>query len=102
MRIEIRRSYYAASAATFAQAPARAILGDLVSHHRFEVDLNQRDAWMAEIEDLKALALAIPDIHLFLEFAIPRMGKRADVIFVARGMVFVLVIGPHRVVRLEC
>ena len=90
MRTEIRRFYYAASAATFAQAPARAILGDLVSHHRFEVDLNQRDAWMAEIEDLKALALAIPDIHLFFEFAIPRMGKRADVILVARGVVFVL------------
>jgi hypothetical protein len=93
---EVRRSYWDASAETFAQTNSTTILGHLVARHPFDVDRKQRDAWLVEIEDLKALAIAIPHSHLFLEFAIPRMGKRADAILLARGVVFVLEykIGP--------
>lgn len=90
MNHSIQRAYFEAPAPTFQQTPASAILGELVARHRFEVDLRQRDAWMSQITDLKELSKAIPDSHLFLEFAIPRMGKRADVVVVARGIIFVL------------
>ena len=90
MRNLSNRAYYEATAISLARTPTSAILGALVSHHHFEVDLKQRDAWIKQIEHLKELAAAIPDGHFFLEFAIPRMGKRADVVVVARGIVFVL------------
>ena len=90
MRNLTNRAYYEAPAKSFARTPTSAILGALVSHHQFEVDLRQRDAWLEQIEDLKELAVATPQGHLFLEFAVPRMGKRADVIVVARGIIFVL------------
>ena len=86
----IKRAYYAAPAAIFDQIPESAILGELVAHHRFDVDLRQRDAWKSQIADLKELVRTLPDSYLFLEFAIPGMGKRADVIVVAEGVVFVL------------
>lgn len=67
-----------------------AILGQLVVHHPFDVGSKQRDAWLHQIEDLKLLASAVPLSHFFLEFSIPRMGKRADAILLAGGIVFVL------------
>jgi len=36
------------------------------------------------------LALAIPEAFIFLEFSIPRMGKRADAIVIVDGIVFVI------------
>ena len=90
MRNIANRAYYEAPATLLARTPISSILGSLVSHHHFEVDLKQRDAWVEQIEDLKELAVAIPEVHFFLEFAIPRMGKRADVIVLAHGIVFVL------------
>jgi hypothetical protein len=87
---EVQRSYWDASAETFAHTNSTTILGHLVARHPFDVDRRQRDAWLVEIEDLKALAVAISHGHLFLEFTIPRMGKRADAILLAGGIVFVL------------
>jgi len=71
MRNLRNRSYYEAPAASFARSPTSAILGALVTHHHFEVDLKQRDAWIEQIEDLKELAVAVREGHFFLEFAIP-------------------------------
>jgi hypothetical protein len=46
--------------------------------------------WLQQIEDLKLLASAVSQSHFFLEFSIPRMGKRADAILLAGRIVFVL------------
>ena len=66
------------------------ILGQLVVHHPFDVGSKQRDAWLHQIEGLKLLASAVPLSHFFLEFSIPRMGKRADAMLLGGGIVFVL------------
>ena len=45
---------------------------------------------MAQIEILKAELSRIPESHLAFEYSIPRMGKRADVVLLHQGIVFVL------------
>ena len=84
------RSYYSASAAEFLRASPAAVLGELVAHHTFTVDQNQRNAWQAEISHLQEVANALSDSFFFLEFAIPRMGKRADAVIITGGVVFVI------------
>jgi hypothetical protein len=79
------RSYYGASSTEFLLAPPAAVLGELVAHHTFAVDQNQRNAWQAEIAHLQEVANDLRDGFFFLEFAIPRMGKRADAIIVTGG-----------------
>ena len=84
------RSYYSASAADFVRVSPVAVLGELVAHHTFAVDQNQRNAWQAEITHLQEIANDLPDSFVFLEFAIPRMGKRADAVIISGGHVFVI------------
>ena len=84
------RWYWESSAENFRSTESTAILGQLVVHHPFDVGSKQRDAWLHQIEGLKLLASAVPLSHFFLEFSIPRMGKRADAILLAGGIVFVL------------
>jgi hypothetical protein len=84
------RSYYSANAAEFLRASPAAVLGELVAHHTFTVDQNQRNALQAEISHLQEVANALSDSFFFLEFAIPRMGKRADAVIITDGVVFVI------------
>jgi hypothetical protein len=84
------RAYYAAAAPDFQRAAPAAILGELVAHHSFAVDEKQRGAWQAEIVDLQGVAAVFPDSFIFLELAIPRMGKRVDAVVVCRGLILVI------------
>ena len=69
------RAYYDASGAAFATADRMAIFGVLAAALNFPVEAAQRDAWLIEIAQLQALGAELPDAHIFLEFAIPRMGR---------------------------
>jgi hypothetical protein len=84
------RSYYAASATELLLTSPAAVLGELVAHHTFAVDQNQRGAWQAEIAHLQEVANDLNESFFFLEFAIPRMGKRANAIIVTGGHIFVI------------
>jgi len=71
------RSWYSSSIADFhLQIPAN-VLGQLTANCDFSVDPNQRDAWLTEIEILRAELKGF-DGNLFLEFNIPRMGRRVE------------------------
>jgi hypothetical protein len=72
------------------RASPAAILGDFVKHHTFAVDQRQSNAWQVEILHLQEVAKALCDSFIFLEFAIPRMGKRADAVIISSGLVFVI------------
>ena len=85
-----QRAYYTASANLFVKQAPATILGELVAHHTFDVDLNQRGAWQAEITHLQQVVRPYPNAHVFLEFAIPRMGKRVDAVLVVGGLIFVI------------
>jgi hypothetical protein len=83
------RSWYSASISDFLIASPEAILGQLTANSDFAVPPTQRDAWLAEIEILRS-QLKAADGYLFLEFNIPRMGRRADAILVVGPVVFVV------------
>jgi Uncharacterized conserved protein (DUF2075) len=86
----VKRSYYDAPGSSFAGADPIAILGAVSAQLPFSVDANQREAWIYQIRHLQQIAPAIPDAHVFLEFIIPRMGRRADVVLLHRGVIFVI------------
>jgi hypothetical protein len=86
----MNRAFFSASAATLAVADPQAVLGELTKNHPFALELAQRDAWQFEIEHLQTLAKGLADFHVFLEFLIPRMGRRGDAIILYQGIIFVI------------
>ncbi|MCW3797403.1 DUF2075 domain-containing protein [Sphingomonas sp. BN140010] len=89
-RSRLQRAYFDADAATFYSANPNEILGALTSHLPFALEPAQRGAWLYQIQHLKQTAAKLPEAHMFLEFMIPRMGRRADALVVYRGVIFVL------------
>lgn len=83
-------AYYDAPIGTFRQTDEASILGTLVQHHGFALEHQQRGAWLGQIRLLKPALAALERGHILFEFAIPRMGKRADVVLLIDGTVFVL------------
>jgi Uncharacterized conserved protein (DUF2075) len=84
------RSYYRASAAELLAASNEHILGALAQRSTFAVEPQQRNAWLFTIEHFSELLPRLGDAYLFLEFTIPRMGRRVDAVVVYRGVIFVL------------
>lgn len=66
------------------------LFGRLASKLPFAVEPSQRSAWVYQIQHLRDLAHALPAAHFFIEFLIPRMGRRADLIIIHRAVVFVI------------
>ncbi|HEX8912692.1 MAG TPA: DUF2075 domain-containing protein [Humisphaera sp.] len=87
----MRRAYYSNSIAGFLDTSTDQILGELASRGEFALELTQRDAWVAQAEILR---LALPPYRvagvLFLEFVIPRLGRRIDAVVLIGPVVFVL------------
>ena len=86
----MKRAWFDAPADKFAKATAELVLGHLTKSTQFPAELPQITAWQFAIAHLKQLAAALPSAHFFLEFAIPRMGRRADAVLVAGPLIFVL------------
>jgi hypothetical protein len=86
----IERAYYSATVRDFLAVNESWILGELASRHHFTLDLPQKNAWLNQIASLKEQVCRFPDGHIFLEFSIPRMGKRVDVVLVVGGVIFVV------------
>ena len=84
------RAYYSASVDKFQNDSADLILGELTRHQKFALEDLQRNAWISQVKILKSELLSLPDCHLAFEYAIPRMGKRVDVVLLYHGVVFVL------------
>jgi hypothetical protein len=55
----------------------------------FAVEPTQRDAWLAEIRILKDVLSGVQG-SIYFEYAIPRMGKRIDVVLLIGSVIFVL------------
>lgn len=85
-----KSAYYQASIQEFIEAESDAILGALAKHHRFSLEQQQKFAWQFQIESLKRCLPGDLQGSLFFEFSIPRMGKRADVVLMTGGVVFVV------------
>jgi len=83
-------AYYEADTKAFFAADEDAVLGLLAARHGFALEHEQKYAWQSQIRLLRRyLPQAMPG-RLYFEFFIPRMGKRADVVLVIGGTIFVI------------
>src|ERR1043166_7213290 len=86
---DVSRAWYAAPLQTFLHEQPDRILGRLVANCDFPVLPDQRDAWLKQIDLLQEHLTGLTG-SLFLEFSIPRMGKRVDAVLVIGSVVCVL------------
>jgi len=84
------RAYYSASLEKFFNDSSDSILGELTRQHQFALEDLQRNAWISQIAILKNELTSLPESYIAFEYAIPRMGKRVDVVILYLGVVFVL------------
>jgi hypothetical protein len=83
------RALYSSSIEAFCRASHDEVIGTLTANASFSIEETQRDAWSVQIRVLsKALQGVVGSI--FLEFNIPRMGRRIDAVVIAGPIVFVL------------
>lgn len=83
------RAWYGAPITEFLETQPAAIIGRLASNNEFALLPTQKDAWLAQIELLKTALLGLKGA-LFLEFNIPRMGRRIDTVLLIGPVVFVI------------
>jgi hypothetical protein len=90
MKSLLQRSYFSASFQEYESYSDSHILGELTKHHPHDLNDKQRNAWSYQIDHLRPLVSQLGEGHLYFEFQIPRMGKRADVLLLFRGVVYIL------------
>ncbi|MGO8925422.1 MAG: hypothetical protein ACLQU3_00650 [Limisphaerales bacterium] len=83
------RAWFGASIAEFLQSQPDTIVGRLVTNSDSAVLPTQKDAWLAQIGLLQGCLGGLAG-SLFLEFNIPRMGRRIDVVLLIGPVVFVI------------
>ena len=83
------RAWYGSSIDEFHRCSSDKILGALATNSEFAVEPTQRDAWLEQIVILSNQLMGIAG-DLFLEFNIPRMGKRIDAVVIVGPVVFAI------------
>ncbi|MBP6002653.1 MAG: DUF2075 domain-containing protein [Pyrinomonadaceae bacterium] len=85
------RYYYSNSVSAFLADDETRIFGELTGQHPFQTLTPELKAsWRSQITILQSSLVSFEGGHLFFEFSIPRMGKRADNILVYDDLVFVI------------
>ena len=85
------RWYYGDTISNFLAREADFVLGHLVLNTGFAVDIEQRRAWVAQVEILQSALTQLDEAgHIYFEFAVPRLGKRIDAVVAIRHLVFVI------------
>jgi hypothetical protein len=87
-----RRAFYNDSIPRFLDRDVNELLGLLARGGSFTIEPTQRDAWLEQISILReALRPYQGDAgKVYFEFAVPRVGKRIDVLLVLRHVLFVI------------
>jgi len=86
----MKRAYFQAPISEFLHSDENGVLGELTRAHGHALEHQQKNAWLQEIRHLRQALSGFDGGHIFLEFAIPRMGKRADVVLFLDGLLLVL------------
>ena len=85
----MRRHYFSDSISAFCKLSIEEILGKLALNNEFSSERTQTDAWIKQIEILQPLLRSFKGT-IFFEYAIPRMGKRIDVVLIINNVIFIL------------
>lgn len=83
------RAWYGAPIADFLKSSADIIFAQLAKRNDFDLISTQRDAWVEQIEFLHSSLNGLTGT-LFLEFNIPRMGRRIDAVLLIGPVIFVV------------
>lgn len=84
---------YGANLLAFIQQEAIAVLGELARESAGDIETTQRNAWDEQIRILKALAIPAgleAQARIYFELAVPRLGRRADVVLLVGHVMFIL------------
>ncbi len=85
----MNRSYYSDTISAFCSKSIGEVLARLVQDNEFPLEQTQRDAWIEEIRILQATLTSFQGA-VYFEYAIPRMGRRIDVVLLIKSVIFVL------------
>lgn len=88
-RVASSRAWYEATIQDFLQAQPEAIVGRLAASSDFAVLQTQSKSWQEQISILREQLSGLTG-GLFLEFNIPRMGRRIDTVLVIGPVIFVV------------
>ena len=86
------RCLYHSTIRDFIQSKNAEILGELVSSYHGASLTTTNESWEEEIRILKRVLedWKNEDAYIIFEYAIPRLGKRIDVVLLLKGVVFCL------------
>lgn len=84
-----QRAWYGAAIAQFQIEQPTAVLGRMVESTEFDLLQAQRDAWIEQTRLLQAQVKGLAGA-IFLEFSIPRMGRRIDAVLIIGSIIFVI------------
>lgn len=85
----MRRSYYSDSISSFLSSSADEIIGQLTRDSSFAVLQTQTHAWLLQVEILQQILLPYQGA-IYFEYAIPRMGRRIDVVLLIGAAILVI------------
>ena len=88
-RAAAQRSYYSGTLTEFCAADPNEIFARMARRNDFDLTGTQRDAWLEEAEVLRRV-VARHTGAIYLEFTIPRMGRRIDALVIIGPVIFVL------------
>lgn len=85
----MKRYYFSSLISKFLKTDPDTIIGLLVYNNDFSLEQTQRDAWLEEITILQNVLIGLEG-SIYLEYSIPRMGKRIDTVLIIGPVIFVL------------
>ena len=85
----MNRAYYQNLITNFIISSPSEILGVLADNNEFATEQTQKDSWKYQIIELQKILQSYQG-SIYFEYAIPRMGKRIDVLLIIKSTIFVL------------
>jgi Uncharacterized conserved protein (DUF2075) len=83
------RAWYESSIQDFLASDDLSILGSLANRSEFDLESTQKDAWNAEFPVLRSNLTGLTG-RIYIEYPIPRMGRRIDVVILIGSVAFVI------------
>src|SRR5262249_1357275 len=85
----LSRAWFGGTIGEFLRMESGTSVGRLTTDSDFTVLPTQRDAWLSQIAVVKAELVGVNG-SIFMEFSIPRMGRRVDTVIISGPVVFVV------------
>ena len=88
-RLAATRAWYEDLIENFILANETFVFGTIAGRNEFELELGQKAAWKVEIQLLRS-SLSGKCGRIYIEYPIPRMGRRVDAVLLINGILFVI------------